>query len=687
MSQPIKIIVTAETAEAAAALRNFTQQAGSGLKTMSETAATTAAGLRQMRESAMLLHESFIPLETGIYLLGGQRFPQLASAVLGVRAAVMGLRTVMKLTEMSFQELFLPLLAVSSAVAAGFALWDTYGGSLETTEQKAKKLSDTLAKLPKLLEDIADLNKRGIVSDTEQAKYQSFIAGKTPLYYSETETYTDAEGKTRPSLTEQSTRYIRSTGRGFTGYRPLKQANLSDVTSFVDYLQDQERLGNAQQIAAQDVANQQAKSAKPEEKMDEQAVRRQVEQERQIREDGLKQFESDNKQLELEITNQALTSGKDRQELWQQEYQRRIVLAQQAVFSGQIDEKTYKTAVLEAQNAMLEGQKKYNEELAKEAALRQEIARGNIEGNIRGIKSQPFLTREEKQGQLLPQYTELYGLNQGRINDLQSTVNNPDTTDIARLDAQKELVQLKQQQADLENQIFIAEQQSGNFAQRWNFNWQTHLTQLKDQWGDLATTLSSGAFKTIEQGVQGISNALAGMIFHSKNAGQAFLQLGENLLTSFISTILEAVIMAEIAIPILTTLGVLSGGATAEQGAAVTSAALLSARSVAMAGMFAEGGRPTPGQLAIIGERGPELWVPDSSGTIISNDKMNSMLGGSGSTVTGIAGGGEPKVEIAHVTVKDDQALQAFLKSSTAKHIIVSHLTDPATKTKIGIQT
>ena len=49
------------------------------------------------------------------------------------------------------------------------------------------------------------------------------------------------------------------------------------------------------------------------------------------------------------------------------------------------------------------------------------------------------------------------------------------------------------------------------------------------------------------------------------------------------------------------------------------------------------GGRPTPGEPAIVGEKGPELFVPDTAGTIVPNSAMG---GGSG----GGAGGGSPVV-------------------------------------------
>ena len=38
---------------------------------------------------------------------------------------------------------------------------------------------------------------------------------------------------------------------------------------------------------------------------------------------------------------------------------------------------------------------------------------------------------------------------------------------------------------------------------------------------------------------------------------------------------------------------------------------------------FATGGRPTVGQAALVGERGPELFVPSVAGTVIPNNKIS----------------------------------------------------------------
>lgn len=39
-------------------------------------------------------------------------------------------------------------------------------------------------------------------------------------------------------------------------------------------------------------------------------------------------------------------------------------------------------------------------------------------------------------------------------------------------------------------------------------------------------------------------------------------------------------------------------------------------------GFFADGGRPAQNKVSIVGERGPELFVPDSAGTVIPNEDL-----------------------------------------------------------------
>jgi len=54
---------------------------------------------------------------------------------------------------------------------------------------------------------------------------------------------------------------------------------------------------------------------------------------------------------------------------------------------------------------------------------------------------------------------------------------------------------------------------------------------------------------------------------------------------------------------------------------------------------FANGGRPPVGRASLVGERGPELFVPDRSGTIIPNNQLGGM-GGSTSIVVNVDASG-----------------------------------------------
>lgn len=77
-------------------------------------------------------------------------------------------------------------------------------------------------------------------------------------------------------------------------------------------------------------------------------------------------------------------------------------------------------------------------------------------------------------------------------------------------------------------------------------------------------------------------------------------------------------------------------------------------------GMFAEGGRPPVGQVSVVGEKGPELFVPDTAGTIIPN---NALGGG--------AGGGEVNVtqnfQVTGLDLDSDESARRILRNLAAQ--------------------
>jgi len=73
---------------------------------------------------------------------------------------------------------------------------------------------------------------------------------------------------------------------------------------------------------------------------------------------------------------------------------------------------------------------------------------------------------------------------------------------------------------------------------------------------------------------------------------------------------------------------------------------------------FANGGRPPVGRASIVGERGPELFVPNSAGTIIPNNKL-----GGGDSITNIV---NVSVDASGSSVEGDNAMSQELGQTIA---------------------
>ena len=123
------------------------------------------------------------------------------------------------------------------------------------------------------------------------------------------------------------------------------------------------------------------------------------------------------------------------------------------------------------------------------------------------------------------------------------------------------------------------------------------LKQVDDATGDIEDTTNkiSEAFKKIGDDIgKGVSDALHDAILQTKSLGDAARSIlrgiASDLLRLGINTLLKS-----------TSLGIFSN----------------------LTG-FANGGRPPVGRPSIVGEKGPEIFVPSTAGTIIPNDKIGS---------------------------------------------------------------
>mgnify|MGYP005687785197 FL=1 len=182
------------------------------------------------------------------------------------------------------------------------------------------------------------------------------------------------------------------------------------------------------------------------------------------------------------------------------------------------------------------------------------------------------------------------------------------------------LLQEKFKLSNLQNELKILESQA---TIENNTKLTDQITKLKivvdtqQQIVDNAEHLSSNFQKIGRSIASGITDNLSAAIMQTKSLGDA----AKSILNDLSSTLIR--------LGVNTILGGLTGGA----GGIFGGLPMLK---------FANGGRPPTGRPSIVGEKGPELFVPRRSGTIIPNDKLgggstniNVNIDASGSSVEG----------------------------------------------------
>lgn len=115
-----------------------------------------------------------------------------------------------------------------------------------------------------------------------------------------------------------------------------------------------------------------------------------------------------------------------------------------------------------------------------------------------------------------------------------------------------------------------------------------------------------------------IANSFASSFSDVILSGENLLQGLGNIFKDIAKQIAAMIIKAAILAAIFALIPGL-GGAQAAAGGATNFSGILQGM---MGGSFASGGNPPVGKVSLIGEEGPELFVPNSSGTIISNNEL-----------------------------------------------------------------
>ena len=161
------------------------------------------------------------------------------------------------------------------------------------------------------------------------------------------------------------------------------------------------------------------------------------------------------------------------------------------------------------------------------------------------------------------------------------------------------------------------------------------LEELKQKAKDTASVIGNAfgqAFKGISTGTMTAQEALAGMF---KSVADHFTDMVAQMIAEYLKMqVIEGIMsIFKMIIPAAGGAGSFYGGGGGE---ALTQAGSFGGNAFSNAGgiefgsfgvgSFAEGGRPPIGRPSLVGELGPELFVPSSSGTIIPADATEALL-------------------------------------------------------------
>lgn len=148
-----------------------------------------------------------------------------------------------------------------------------------------------------------------------------------------------------------------------------------------------------------------------------------------------------------------------------------------------------------------------------------------------------------------------------------------------------------------------------------------HLQKVKDEAGDVAETMGTILAQTVSNAANAFTNDFVKALMAGESALESFKNFAKNITQQIIATFLQMMVVNKILNAIFGA-GTFATASFTPSGISVTPA------------NNASGGHYSKGRPMLVGERGPELMIPNTSGTIMNNmNTQNAMGGGGGITV------------------------------------------------------
>ena len=189
MSDPIKIVVTAETQAAAAALQAFLKQTGSGLEEVKKGSTEAGKGFEDLAGKVYYFRSA----------IDGIRFAAMDGGARAAFYAVDELTRGLVAARISLVALVPYIGAAAVAVGAGFIGWKAYMHGVDDTTKSLVGLVEALDKVPDLIDKINKLQKAGLISPGAATEYASYL-GQNPkkkLYRNGDGTYSPIQRRSK----------------------------------------------------------------------------------------------------------------------------------------------------------------------------------------------------------------------------------------------------------------------------------------------------------------------------------------------------------------------------------------------------------------------------------------------------------------------------------------------------------
>jgi hypothetical protein len=566
-------------------------QLGAAFNSVPAAASRVSEGLSKLRETSLVAREGFHGLENAVMVLSGQHFPALIQAVTAGRMALMTVRSTSLLTGASLATVGSAVAGIGAVLGAGALIWKAFSSETERAAENAKKFTETLEKLPSTIGNIKSLIASGVVSSAQGTSWLEQIGALPPSAQPALQMLTPQQINTIPSVNAQpglnqkftlpgnlnpdgmtalqdnlvKQGYLIKSGGSYVlnpqieGLQKLRELQ-SKVAEDGQTGFNKERMTALQTFkdmtdAAEKYAAVAGKWFKPE---DLAALKEQIranyssaelnirfkersEAEKQAHDAAMKrqqefdeQVKTERADLERQLTMASLQGGNERSATYEQEYQKRMRLYQEELYSGVIAEKDYNAAVEEATIKRLEGRQRAAEQDLQLHKLQEENQKRDLELRQGLIEADPYKTEVEKAQELLPLLQKQHEILNRDLAGVDKQLGGPNLGDKQKAELTSQRLEILQQMSGLQSKTMGLQDLTSLRGQ-----FRLVMTDLGNQWGTWSAQIANSFKSVFENAISAISSGITGLIMGTERWGRALMQIGTSILTSIVQSIIE----------------------------------------------------------------------------------------------------------------------------------------------------